>query len=234
MFTSFIRSALGAFSMRRACRGRGIVLAVGALVSAGSSAATTCDSNSISSLVAGSYPCFETSIEFGFKSQGPHAETLTATYNSKTQKGGGISLFHVSSTDSYSITNTVFDFSANVQHSILTGSMSISGNIDSINASGLLMSANLTGVYGEAGNLVGFNTKDIWCSAAINAAIGGNGCTKAEVVYFLLDGTLDLDAKHSQKLYGTAYTSVPLPAAVWLFGSGILGLAGISGRKRTA
>jgi hypothetical protein len=232
MYTSFIRRVLGAFAMRRACRGRGILLAVGALVSAGSSAATTCDSNSISGLVDGSYPCFETSIEFRFKSHGPHPDTLTATYNSKTHKGGGISLFQLSSTDSYSITNTVFDFSANIQHSILTGSMSISGKIDSLNASGLLMTANLTGVYGEAGNLVGFNTKDIWCSAAINDAIGGSGCTKAEVVYFSLDKALDLNARHSQKIYGIAYTSVPLPATAWLFGSGLLGLVGIARRKK--
>jgi hypothetical protein len=109
--------------------------------------------------------------------------------------------------------------------------MSISGNIDLLKTSGLLMSANLTGVYGEDGKLVGFNTKDIWCADAINTAIGGSGCTKAEVVYFSLDGTLDLNAKNSQKLYGTAYTSVPLPATVWLFGSGLLGLVGVSRRK---
>jgi PEP-CTERM motif len=233
MYTSFIRSALGVFAIQRACRWPGILLAIGVIVSTSSSAAISCDSNSISGLVAGSYPCFETSVEFRFKSQGPHPDTLTATYNSKTQKGGGISLFHLPSSD-YSITNTVFDFSASIQHSALTGSMSISGNIDSLNASGLLLSANLTGVYGEAGNLVGFNTKDIDCSAAINAAIGGSGCTQAEVVYFLLDGTLDLNARNSQKFYGTAYTSVPLPATVWLFGSGSLGLIGIARRKKTA
>jgi hypothetical protein len=211
----------------------GILLAVAMLACGSSFAATTCDSNSISGLVDGSYPCFETSVELRFKSHGPHPDTLTATYNSKTKKGGGISLFRLPTTD-YSITKTAFDFSANIQDSILTGSMSISGKIDSLNASGLLMTANLTGVYGQDGRLVGFNTKDIWCSAAINAAIGGGGCTSAEVVYFSLDKTLDLNAKHSQKIYGTAYTSVPLPATVWLFGSGLLGLVGISKRKRTA
>jgi hypothetical protein len=209
------------------------VLAIGVVVSASSSAATTCDSNSISGLVAGSFPCFETSVELRFKSHGPHADTLTASYNSKTQKGGGTSLFHLPSTD-YSITNTVFDFSANIQDSILTGNLSISGKIDSLNASGLLMTANLTGVYDQAGKLVGFNTEDIECSAAINAAIGGGGCTEAEVVYFSLDKMLDLNAKHSQKIYGTAYTSVPVPAAVWLFGSGMLGLVGILRRKKAA
>jgi hypothetical protein len=211
----------------------GALLAIGLVVTTSSFAATSCDSNSIGGLVAGSYPCFETSIEFRFKSRGPHPDTLTATYNSKTQKGGGISLFHLPSWD-YSITNTVFDFSATIQDSILTGNMSISGNIDSLNANGLLMTANLTGVYGEAGNLVGFNTKDIECNAAINTAIGGSGCTTAEVVYFSLDKALDLNAKRSQKIYGTAYTSVPLPAAAWLFGSGLLGLLGISRRKKSA
>lgn len=212
----------------------GVVLSIATLACTSSFAATTCDSNSISGLVAGSYPCFETSVEFRFKSHGPHPDTLTATYNSKTHKGGGISLFHLSSADYYEITNTVFDFSANIQHSILSGSMSISGRIDSLNASGLLMSANLTGVYDQAGHLLGFNTKDIECSAAINTAIGGSGCTSAEVVYFSLDKILDLNAKHSQKIYGTAYTSVPLPATVWLLGSGMLGLAGISRRKKAA
>jgi hypothetical protein len=211
----------------------GAVLALGAITTTSSFAATTCDSNSISGLVDGSFPCFETSIELRFKSRGPHPDTLTATYNSKTKKGGGISLFHLSSAD-YVIKNTVFDFSATIQDSILTGSMSISGKIDSLNASGLLMTADLTGVYGQDGKLVGFNTKDIWCSAAINGAIGGSGCTKAEVAYFSLDKMLDLNTNRSQKLYGTAYTSVPLPATVWLFGSGILGLVGISRRKKAA
>ena len=33
-------------------------------------------------------------------------------------------------------------------------------------------------------------------------------------------------------LYALSGTAVPLPAAVWLFGSGLLGLAGISRRKK--
>jgi len=32
--------------------------------------------------------------------------------------------------------------------------------------------------------------------------------------------------------YGYAVSSVPVPAAIWLFGSGLLGLIGIAGRKK--
>lgn len=36
------------------------------------------------------------------------------------------------------------------------------------------------------------------------------------------------------KVYANLYAPVPIPAAVWLFGSGLLGLLGLSGRKRAA
>ena len=41
---------------------------------------------------------------------------------------------------------------------------------------------------------------------------------------------LDLDTAD----YSLSITAVPVPAAVWLFGSGLLGLAGIARRKQTA
>jgi hypothetical protein len=35
-------------------------------------------------------------------------------------------------------------------------------------------------------------------------------------------------------MYGIEISQVPLPAAVWLFGSGLLGLVGIARRKKAA
>jgi hypothetical protein len=56
---------------------------------------------------------------------------------------------------------------------------------------------------------------------------GGGGGTSAGRVYSLAGITLDA----SGLLHSTA---VPLPAAVWLFGSGLLGLVGIGRRKQVA
>jgi hypothetical protein len=41
-------------------------------------------------------------------------------------------------------------------------------------------------------------------------------------------------ASTSYGMYGIEISQVPLPAAVWLFGSGLIGLIGISRRKKAA
>ena len=114
--------------------------------------------------------------------------------------------------------------------------MSISGSID---GSGFqeLMTADLAGPYAQIDNLIGFNTENIVCSAVIEGLIGPGGCTESEVVYFALDYNKDgkiFDFSKNQNFKGTAFTSVPVPAAVWLFGSGLLGLTGIARKRNTA
>jgi hypothetical protein len=96
------------------------------------------------------------------------------------------------------------------------------------------MTADLSGPWAisEDGTLLGFNTKNIVCHSAISAYVPG-GCTQNEVIYLALqdaitDGTMKL------KTTGLALTTVPVPAAAWLFGSGLLGLAGIARRRKTA
>lgn len=59
----------------------------------------------------------------------------------------------------------------------------------------------------------------------------GNGNTGKLQSYIL--GKATLDASGNLTITGNAPPSVPLPAAVWLFGSGLLGLFGVS-RRRTA
>jgi hypothetical protein len=91
-----------------------------------------------------------------------------------------------------------------------------------------LMTADLTGDWDISGDgkLIGFNTTNIDCADILPVL-----CTDAEVVYINLADALDMDtSKFSTN--GTALTSVPVPAAVWLFGSGILGLASVAMRKR--
>jgi hypothetical protein len=62
----------------------------------------------------------------------------------------------------------------------------------------------------------------------------GNGTTAA-VQSFIL-GSATLSATGLLTLTGNTVTppTVPLPPAVWLLGSGLLGLVGVSRRRKTA
>ena len=43
---------------------------------------------------------------------------------------------------------------------------------------------------------------------------------------------LDSDQAPNMLVFGSAISSVPVPAAVWLFGSGLIGLVGVAARKK--
>jgi hypothetical protein len=93
------------------------------------------------------------------------------------------------------------------------------------------MTADLNGVWDSDGTLIGFNTENIQCNDVIDAYVGG--CTTDEVIYFSLLDAIGPDAGARKiKTSGIAVTSVPVPAAAWLFGSGLLGLIAVSRRGR--
>jgi hypothetical protein len=60
----------------------------------------------------------------------------------------------------------------------------------------------------------------------------GNGTTGQVQSYVL--GTVTLNADGSLSIVGNGSSPVPLPAAVWLFGSGLMGLVGVSRRRKAA
>jgi hypothetical protein len=77
------------------------------------------------------------------------------------------------------------------------------------------------GTCTNAGN--GFGTDD---------SIGGDPMTSPSFGDF--NGNFDILSVHFDSFVPTPPTVVPVPAAVWLFGSGLLGLVGIARRKKKA
>jgi hypothetical protein len=59
----------------------------------------------------------------------------------------------------------------------------------------------------------------------------GTGDVIGNIVFELLDGELNLISGFVDS-YGAGEAVVPVPAAVWLFGSGLLGLVGVARRKK--
>lgn len=176
-------------------------------------------------LVAPSLPAFGTYINANF-TKGSSTSVLKVTAASSN------SIFLVPfSPYVYGIKSTSYNLTANFNSSgtFTSGSLSISGKFNNSSTTTTLMTANLINFAKSSnGYLWGFNTNNIVCSAAINTA--AHGCTSAEVVYLGL-ASAQKSLTKSWKTTGVALTSVPVPAAAWLFGSGLAGLASIGRRK---
>lgn len=116
-----------------------------------------------------------------------------------------------------------------------SGTLSIKGalpglNIDNKNT--LLFSATLTGFgfdgnyLGSGDSLAGFSTSNL--DGLICDLFG---CTAAESVFLQFNGLLGSITGH-ERITGVATTTIPLPAAVWLLGSGLLAMGTISRRRK--
>jgi hypothetical protein len=176
-------------------------------------------------MVDGSFPYFSQDVYVTLKNKKNGNFYLKASYD------GGVSDFRVSNAidDIYNIDNTFFQFKAKSKKDNVTGSIRIMGKINGDNTQRTLMKADLTGVWDSTGQLIGFNTMNIQCGDVITAIAP---CTSAEVIYLNLTGSLDPGGpKGKYHTTGLAVTSVPVPAAVWLLGSGLIGLVGVSRRK---
>ena len=189
-----------------------------------SSAAFPSNGCSLPELVPGSFPYFQQGVLVDYKNK-----SNKTTFDAKYRLGSD-SLFLTSSTDIYTITSTSYKLKATWDNSgTLSGTVKINGILSGMTLDPVkLMTADLTGDWNISGDgkLIGFNTTNIDCADILPIL-----CTNAEVVYINLADALDMDAsKFSTN--GIALTSVPVPAAVWLFGTGILGLASVARRKR--
>jgi len=66
-------------------------------------------------------------------------------------------------------------------------------------------------------------------SPDIASARGNNGFTTSDVWGQLATFTID---RSTSTVSWAQFSAVPVPAAVWLFGSGLIGLIGIARRKK--
>jgi len=183
--------------------------------------------NHLNGIVDPSLPAFVEGVNVTYSKLNSSTRVLKATYAS-TFVGSSL----VYSNKVFSISNTTYSLSANFNNSnVFTGgTVSIKGKITGlgINTTQTLMTANLTQfATGYSGYVIGFNTANIVCNPLINAYAQ---CSTNESVFIALSKSFNYSTKYSAS--GIALTSVPIPAAAWLFGSGLLGLVGIARRKK--
>lgn len=181
-------------------------------------------------------PNFENDVNVRWIQKGPGGEAGNLLI--ARMKRGDSMYLNMSPTESYLVTDPSYFLLANFNPQgdlIGRSSVTIRGSIDDSvfgQYSGLLMTADLAEfAYGKNifdEDLLGFNTENIICPQF-------DFCTRNESAYLNL-GFLGLDADMANwgsfVASGTAVTTIPVPAAAWLFGSGLLGLVGIARRKR--
>lgn len=170
------------------------------------------------------YPRFTNTVKVQTTPAGKFRAKLTnATRDFKFWTDGGTSYAGLAET---------FRLDANFdKHTgeFLGGDMMIEGTLPGlgITTDTILMTADLTLFGTDGGSWVGFNTTNIMCSPLLGVV-----CTDNESVVFYLDSVFE-GVLTSARYSATAITTVPLPAAVWLFGSGLC-LIGATARRRKA
>ncbi|MGD8312492.1 MAG: hypothetical protein PVJ66_07830 [Gammaproteobacteria bacterium] len=176
---------------------------------------------------------FENNVTVRVINQGSHGAMLIARGGA-----GKRNFFNLDPDTSYPIRGgsyllrATFDASDN----LTGGSVRITGSIDTEygRASGVLMTARLGDPHGGDGtdwnynsDLIGFDTHNIVC----HAVLASFSChSDAESAYLSLDAG-GFSGLENYTSTGLAVTTVPVPAAAWLFGSGLLGLLGAARRE---
>jgi len=187
--------------------------------------------------VLGSFPYFDNVVGVTSKAKiDKNTEEVTSfSIKAKQYKGSVDNHLVVDADTSFLIEKPKYDLKVNfLSETEVEGTLNIGGAIDSDGdgkAEKFTVTANLAGPVASSadGTLWGFDTSEIVCSDLINTLTGG--CTDAEVVYLNLLEAIGPDVGTKISTAGRALTSVPVPAAAWLFGSGLLGLIAVSRRR---
>jgi hypothetical protein len=190
-------------------------------------------------LLPGSNGCDLPGIKSG---GGPYFDQAVDVKYKETKKGfkinakflsGSTRSSLVTTDDVYGIDNTKVNLKAKMKNGDFSGTLSIKGKMKDlgINKQRKLLEADLISID-HLGPLVGFDTANIVCDQMIIDAIGN--CSTSESVYLSLieDITAAIDDGATKiKTAGVMVTTVPVPAAAWLFASGLLGLVGMARRR---
>ena len=150
----------------------------------------------------------------------------------KQYKKSGRSSLVMDSTTAYDVDKVKYKLRpVKVRDGVASGKLTIKGIIDGLGITKreTLMTAELDGDWALSadGKLLGFETIITFCHAAFEEY-----CSQAESIYLALKGAINTGKKNI-KTTGVAVTTIPLPAAVWLFGSGLIGMAVMARRRRT-
>lgn len=184
---------------------------------------------SLPGLIEGSFPFFYQQVNVRYKQSKKNDKFRI---KARFLKRSPDSSLYVDPEDVLAISKTKLKFKAKVKNGVAIGRIKIKGRIDKLDIKDKLMTAELEGRWAADGTLIGFNTKNIQCHAAIDAYLGGDGCTANEVIYLNLLDPIGPDAGERKiRTSGIAVTSVPVPAAAWLFGSGLIALATAARRR---
>jgi hypothetical protein len=164
-----------------------------------------------------------------------------------TGNNGAGNYFNLEPADNFTIKGSSYKLKArfDADGNLLKGGVKVNGTIktEEGRVSGRLLTASLGGLLSDQGyaftnNLLGFNTYNTKCHAAIESITPG-GCESGESAYVSLDKNLAAITRKYQSsglaVTGSAdlvITNVPVPAAVWLFASGLIGLTGMARRRK--
>jgi hypothetical protein len=183
----------------------------------------------------GGYPYFDYGVKVTYKDKNKKNDDIDDfKVKAKWDKKSGQSVLTLNLDEFYFIGKPKYKFTAEVKDGVLKkGSVKIQGIIQDLGITKrtTLMEADLEGdwAFSLDGQLLGFDTTNIVCHEAI-----AQYCTTAESVYLALAESINgvLGTGKKLKTTGTAITTIPIPAAAWLFGSGLLCLAGIARKRR--
>jgi hypothetical protein len=178
----------------------------------------------------GSYPYFDNGVKVKYKDKKDGDFKIKVKQDNKS----GRSVFFLNLDEFYFVAKPKYKFRAEVKDGVLKkGSVKVQGIIQDLGITKrtTLMEADLEGdwTFSLDGQLLGFDTTNLFCHEAF-----AQYCTNAESVYLALAESINevLDTGKKLKTTATAVTTIPIPAAVWLFGSGLLCLAGIARKRR--
>lgn len=167
------------------------------------------------------YPNFETGVSVHWQQTGKAGYLLHAW-----STGRDSNLLNMTPDLGYNVTNSSYQLHARFDAggNLVRGGIKITGSVPDLGVQGGVLMTALLGEFSFTDHLLGFNTTDIYCPWF-------DFCTQNESVYISLADSFSMDMKRLQTT-GLAVTTVPLPAAAWLLGGGLLGLAGIARRRR--